>query len=58
MHLFRGLLHFQKADNLQSALDGSSQTSPECLAVCCCSPVALVDPKRIGTRKLLLRKET
>lgn len=44
MHLFGGLLHFQNADNLQCYLDSSSQTNPARLTVCCCSPVALVDP--------------
>jgi len=65
MHLFRGLLHFQHADNLQCALDGSFQTTAVWLAVCCCSPVALEDPNpnqnksgELAQGKLLTKKET
>lgn len=65
MHLFRGLLHFQNADDLHCALDGSSQATPACHAVCCCSPVALADPNPKQTKfgeltqgSLLMRKET
>lgn len=65
MHLFRGLLHFQNADNLQCASDSSSQITPARFAVCCCSPVILVAPnpkqkkfRELAQGKFLMKKET